>query len=113
MPCKIHVVEAAKSELSEPVKTVIEESLSSLTGGLSPKELNQQFLQKYPNSLDHLIHGEPLNILCCQDFSFICHAGAQVLYRLQPELRDKAVGYVTDLSDQLKGRTLEVRCTGM
>ena len=31
-----------------------------------------------------------------------------MLYRLQPELRDKAVGYVTDLSDQLSGRTLEV-----
>lgn len=52
-------VEAAKSELSVPVKTVIEESLSSLTGGLGPKELNQQFLQKHPDSLDHLIHGEP------------------------------------------------------
>lgn len=34
--------------------------------------------------------------------------GARVLYRLQPDLRDKAVGYVTDLSDKLKGRTLEV-----
>ena len=31
-----------------------------------------------------------------------------MLYRLQPELRDKAVGYATDLSDQLKGRTLQV-----
>ena len=41
----------------------------------------------------------------------LCLTGAQVLYRLQPELRDKAVGYVTDLSDQLKGRTLEV-CIG-
>ena len=42
----------------------------------------------------------------------LCHVGARVLYRLQPELRDKAVGYITDLSDQLKGRTLEVQpCT--
>ena len=83
MPCTIHVVEAAKLELSEPVKTVIEESLSSLTGGLSPKDLNQQFLQKYPDSLDHLIHGEPLSfcavktsvlfvmqeLKCCIDYS--------------------------------------------
>ena len=41
-------------------------------------------------------------------------AGAQVLYRLQPDLRDKAVGYVTDLSEHLTGKTLEVhtcQCT--
>lgn len=31
-----------------------------------------------------------------------------MLYRLQPDLRDRAVGYVTDLSERLTGRTLEV-----
>ena len=103
------IVEAAKSELSKPVETVIEESLSALTGGLSPKELNQQFLQKHPDSLDHLIHGEPHSFHVVETSILFCHAGARVLYRLQPELRDKAVGYITDLSDQLKGRTLEVQ----
>ena len=38
-------------------------------------------------------------------------AGAQALYRLQPDLKDKAVGYVTDLSDELCGKTLEVCLT--
>ena len=42
------------------------------------------------------------------DTLYVIITGAQVLYRLQPDLRDKAVGYVTDLSDQLTGRTLEV-----
>ena len=62
------IVEASKSELSVPVKTVIEESLASLTGGLSPKELNQQFLQKHPDSSDHLIHGKPLSLFHSLEF---------------------------------------------
>ena len=65
------LVEASKSELSVPVKTVIEESLASLTGGLGPRELNQQFLQKHPDSLDHLIHGKPLSLLSLENSSLL------------------------------------------
>ena len=70
------IVEASKSELLVPVKTVIEELLALLTGGLGPKELNQQFLQKHPDSLDHLIHGKPLSLL---SLSRIHHSWSFVL----------------------------------
>ena len=71
LTCICTIVESSKSELSAPVKTVIEESLSSLTGGLDPKELNQQFLQNHSDSLDHVIHGEPPHLLRLQYYFFV------------------------------------------
>eukprot|EP00731_Ephydatia_muelleri_P031037 Em0022g551a len=78
-----------QQDLAGPVGQVIKETLPQLTGSLDSKELNETFLEKHSDSLPHLI------------------AGAQVMYRLSPELKDKAVAIATNLSDGLKGRTLK------
>ena len=51
----VHV--ATRQDVAEPVRQVINESLPRLTGSLSPKELNEKFLEKHPDSLPHLIAG--------------------------------------------------------
>ena len=83
-------VEAAQADLPSAVRQLIEDARPSLTGGKSLTELNQDFLERHKDSLDHVI---PVS---------------QVLYRLKPDCRSSAVGYVTNLSDSVEGRTLQV-----
>ena len=51
-------VEKESPELPAPVRTVIDNCLPRLTdGGKSPDELNQSFIAKHSNSLEHLVAG--------------------------------------------------------
>ncbi|XP_019854443.1 PREDICTED: N-alpha-acetyltransferase 15, NatA auxiliary subunit [Amphimedon queenslandica] len=82
-------LEKERPELPDPVHTVIDDCIPRLTdGGKSPDELNQSFIAKHSNSLEHLV------------------AAAQVLYKLHPDYRTKAIAMVTNLSDSLIDRSL-------
>ena len=103
------LVDKEKPVFPEPVRTVIDSTLPRLTdGGKSPDELNQLFIAKHYRSLDHLIACKYL-ITSATPFLINYFSAAQVLYQLHPELRDKAVAMVTDLSDQLTDMSLKVR----
>lgn len=51
------LVDAAKSDLPSAVREVIEEGRPSLTESKSLVDLNQDFLDRHRNSLDHMIPG--------------------------------------------------------
>ena len=51
------LVDSSRSDLPEAIQTVIEESILSLTNGVSLTELNREFLKKHNDSLDHIICG--------------------------------------------------------
>ncbi|XP_064405279.1 N-alpha-acetyltransferase 15, NatA auxiliary subunit-like [Halichondria panicea] len=82
-------VEKSRDRLPDPIRTVIDESLSLLTHGNSLTELNRDFVQKHKESHEHLIYG------------------AQAMFAIDPANKDKALAYITELSDNIHGRSLK------
>ncbi|XP_050416023.1 N-alpha-acetyltransferase 15, NatA auxiliary subunit [Patella vulgata] len=74
-------------ELSEGVKTVIEQEVEKLTDNKPISRINQQFLDRNHNSLPHLF------------------AGGQMMYLIDPSTRELAIKLATTVSSNVKGVT--------
>ncbi len=45
------------ADIPDAVRTVLRQEMSAVFGTITPQELNDQFLKKYPNSQPHIFAG--------------------------------------------------------
>ena len=100
-----------RPDLPDPVKTVIHETITRLTENKSLDEMNNALLKDHAHSLEHVVSGKANWSLMpagnyCRVPSLI--TGAQVLYRLHPEQREKGLQMMTNFSDGFKLVSLKV-----
>lgn len=84
----LYLAVAGSSGLPQHVITVLKQEMTKLYGNNDARQLNQEFLAKYHNSLPHLL------------------AGARMLYHLDPMTQKTAIKLATNLSPELKSMNL-------
>lgn len=80
---------SSKEEIPAPVKTVLKQEMEKIYKEKNAHELNEEFLAQFYNSLPHLLQG------------------ARMKYCLDKESQEKAISYVTNFNNQIKGVTIE------
>ncbi|XP_067663696.1 N-alpha-acetyltransferase 15, NatA auxiliary subunit-like [Haliotis asinina] len=88
--CKIRYLQLVKrSELSEPLQSVINQEVERVYEGKSANTLNDEFIARNSKSLEHLL------------------AGARMMYELDQATQVKAISLATSLSNDIKGVTIK------
>lgn len=87
---QLHV--KSQGDLPLPVQTVINQEMKKIYRDKDPKTLNDEFLQRNKNSLEHLL------------------AASRMMYAMDKTTQDKAVSLATSLSSDLQGVSVK-NCT--
>ncbi|GIX98249.1 n-alpha-acetyltransferase 15, NatA auxiliary subunit [Caerostris darwini] len=80
---------SSRKEIPAPVKTVLEQEMERFYKQKSAHELNEEFLAQFSNSMPHLLQG------------------ARMKYCLDKQSQEKAISYVTNFNNQIKGVTIQ------
>lgn len=86
---RFYCIVSRKTDLPDPVRTVLSQEMDKIYGDKNANELNEEFLSRFSNSLPHLLQG------------------ARMKYSLDNLSQEKALNYVTNLNNQMKGVSIQ------